>query len=188
MLWLLFIVASALPVLLYNSLMRRRNQVDFAFATVDALLKQRHDLIPALIETTQAHAQHERELLLQLANLRSRLESNRGMQGRHDGHRLRNESMLEHNLLSVLAWVENYPQLQAQQSFHSLQRALVDNEAQIAAARRFYNAAVNDYNDSIYSFPSNLVAQALGWQRKPYFQLHPKQRPAIGLSSREQQG
>ncbi|MEM6430017.1 MAG: LemA family protein [Deinococcota bacterium] len=162
--------------------MTRRNQVKFAFSTVDALLKKRHDLIPSLVTVAQAHAEHERQLFTQLAELRTQAEDTRYALGRADARRLGEEVNLGDRLGALLAIVESYPQLTADISFRNVQNALIDNEAQIAAARRFYNSAVNDYNNSIDVFPTSVLASLMSMSPKPYFEARASERYAPKVS------
>ncbi|MEM7738783.1 MAG: LemA family protein [Deinococcota bacterium] len=168
---------------LYNQLVSRRNQVKFAFGTVDVLLKKRHDLIPSLVNVAEAHAKHERELFEELASLRVQAEDTRHAIGREDARRLGAEVNLGERLNTLLAIVENYPELTAHVSFQNVQHALIDNEAQIAAARRFYNSAVNDYNNSIDMFPSSVMASLMSLSPKPYFEARANERYAPRVSS-----
>jgi LemA protein len=169
---------------LYNQLVSRRNQVKFAFGTVDVLLKKRHDLIPSLVNVAEAHAKHERELFEQLANLRVQAEDTRYAIGRADARRLGAEVNLGTRLNTLLAIVENHPELTAHVSFRNVQHALIDNEAQIAAARRFYNSAVNDYNNSIDMFPTSVMASLMGLSPKPYFEARVSERHAPRVGAR----
>lgn len=163
---------------MYNQLISRRNQVGFAFGTVDALLKKRHDLIPSLVAVAEAHAKHERSLFERIAELRARVDETRQLEHRSDARRLDAELALGERLDRLFAIVESYPQLTADASFREVQHALVDNEAQIAAARRFYNAAVNDLNNSIDMFPTSVLASFMNMSPKPYFQASYRERQA----------
>ena len=173
-----FVIFFGYVLFMYNQLVGRRNQVGFAFGTVDALLKKRHDLIPSLVAVAEAHAKHERGLFERIAELRARVDDTKQLEHRSDVHRLNAEIDLGQRLDSLLAIVESYPQLTADASFREVQHALVDNEAQIAAARRFYNAAVNDLNNGIDMFPTSVLASFMNLSPKPYFQASYRDRQA----------
>jgi LemA protein len=161
------LVLVAVVIVLYNGLIRRRNQSHFAFASVDALLKKRHDLIPNLVETVRGYMTHERELLERITDLRSRVT---GL-ALAEPARISAETELARSLAGVFARVEAYPELRANENMLHLQVALTEIEEQISAARRFFNSAVTDYNTSVESFPSNLVASMLRFQRRDFFEI-----------------
>lgn len=161
------LVVVALVAVLYNGLVRRRNQSHFAFASVDALLKKRHDLIPNLVETVKGYMTHERELLERITELRARAA---GL-GLAEPGRIAAETELARTMAGVFARVEAYPELRASENMLHLQATLTEIEEQISAARRFFNAAVADYNTAVESFPSNLVAGVLRFQRRDFFEI-----------------
>ena len=161
------LVFVALVALLYNGLIRRRNQSQFAFASVDAILKKRHDLIPNLVETVRGYMTHERELLERITDLRARAA---GL-GLAEPGRIAAETELAHTMAGVFARVESYPELRASDNMLHLQLTLTEIEEQISAARRFFNAAVADYNTAVETFPSNLLAGALRFQRRDFFEI-----------------
>lgn len=152
-----------LPVGLYNGLVSRRNAVENAFASLDANLQKRFDLIPNLVATVKGYATHERETLQALTDLRAQT-LNGGRTAR-----LQNDGASAQLVTQILAVAENYPQLQASTNFLHLQRTLNEIEEQISASRRAFNATVSDYNTSLESFPSNLVAGAFGFGKRDFF-------------------
>lgn len=172
MVWLLSILlAFALVVAaLYNVLRIRKNQVGFARGTVDALLKKRYDLVPNLSEVVRAYAAHEQAVFTELAEARAELVK-RARSADLNRARLQREQQLSEQLNELLILAESYPVLKSNEQFLQLQRSLFEVEAQIAAARRFFNAAVNDYNNAVTTFPSNLVATGLGYKPLAYFEL-----------------
>jgi len=131
-----------------NRLTRLEKLVQEAWADIDVALKRRHDLVPNLVETVRAYAHHERELLEDLS--RAREEAINGCAPE--------ESTLGRAVGAVLARAQSYPELRASENFVQLQRELSDSEDRIAAARRFYNANVREFNTLLASFPSRLVA------------------------------
>ncbi|MHC4858052.1 MAG: LemA family protein, partial [Planctomycetota bacterium] len=138
-----------IPVLMYNTLVGKRNQIHNIFATMDALLKKRWDLIPNLVSTVTGYADHERGLFEAVTEARSKAQQGQLNEDQSVG--LENSFM---QLLGVVrATVENYPDLKASDNFMHLQRTLNELEEQISAARRAYNASVTDYNNSVQMFP-----------------------------------
>lgn len=154
-------------VLLYNRLVARRNQADYALATVDALLKKRHDLIPNLVAAVRGYMTHEREVLERVTELRSRAH----VLPIDSAARMQAEAGLAAALSGMLVRVEAYPELRASENVLHLQASLNEVEEQISAARRFFNAAVTDYNNAIEMFPSNLIASSAGMKRRAFFEI-----------------
>ena len=150
----------------FNSLVNRRNQVRYAFSTIDVQLKKRHDLVPNLVETVKGYAAHEREVLEAVA--RARAEASRG------GWQA--EETLSREVGRLIARAEAYPDLKADGQFAMLQRQLAECEAQIAAARRTYNASIMDYHNSVDMVPSSLVAALFGFRRMPEFEIAVSER------------
>jgi LemA protein len=165
------LIASAVLLLvvivLYNRLVARRNQADYALSSVDALLKKRHDLVPNLVATVRGYMKHEQETLERVTELRSRAH----VLPIGTAERMAAEAGLAAALSGVLLRVEAYPELRASEPVLQLQAALNEIEEQISAARRFFNAAVTDYNNAIEMFPSNLVANAARMKRRAFFEI-----------------
>jgi LemA protein len=150
----------------YNRLVRRSNLAREAWSGIDVQLKRRHDLIPNLVVVVETYAKHEHEVLesvTQSRNLAARDES--------DAERLRDENRLSGSLVTLLAVAEDYPELLANRSFADLHRQLVEIEDKLQMARRYFNGTVRDYNITVESFPSNLVANALGFAIRNFFEL-----------------
>ena len=142
----LIIVVFAIGVIgLYNSLVRKKNQVANIYATIDALLKKRYDLIPNLVATAQEYMEYEKDVLSEVTRLRAMALSG----NISDEKRMEIDKKITKALRGILVAVENYPELKANENFLQLQRTLNDIEEQISAARRAYNAAVTDYNLSL---------------------------------------
>ena len=154
-------------LLIGNRLLRLRNQVLASWADVDAALKRRYDLIPPLIETVKAYAGYESELIAKVVALRAKALSNTG---RVDQQAEDEERMVE-SANQLLALVAKYPELKTSERFLQLQHELVNTEDRIAAARRYYNAMVRDFNAAIALFPSRVVASNRGLVPAPYFQV-----------------
>ncbi len=154
--------------LLFNRLVRLRNQVRTAWADVDVQLARRHDLVPSLVAAVQGYAGHENALLQAVTALRTRALALHAPEALGDV-----ESDLGNALAGVLVLQEAYPELRASDNFAQLQRDLVDTEEQLQYARRFYNGAVRDLNDAIQRVPDLLVARATGFMQAPFFQATP---------------
>ena len=139
-------------IFVYNSLIQLSNKVKEAFSTMDVYLKQRFDLIPNLVDTVKAYAQHEADTLDELTKRRAKVASN-DIDGKIDG-----EMRIGEALSRILVVVENYPQLKASENFLDLHKRLVKVEEDIAFARRYYNGSVRQYNDKCQMFPYNIIA------------------------------
>jgi LemA protein len=163
---LIYVVAT------YNTLVALRNHIRDAWGNVDTELKRRYDLIPNLVATVKGYAAHEREILERVTQLRAQCLAS---QGRPEEQAV-DENQLVAALQRLLAVVENYPQLKADQNFLQLQRELVNTEDRIQAARRFYNGNVRDYRNKCETFPSSLVAGTFGFEPQDYFQVPPSVR------------
>ena len=155
---------------MYNSLIRLKNRVDEAWSDIDVQLKRRHDLIPNLVETVKGYASHERETLERVTEARTQA-MNAQAEGADTKKQAEAENMLSSTLKSIFALSENYPDLKANQNFLELQRELSDTENKIQAARRFYNTNVRDFNIKLQIFPTNLIANLLGFQDREYFEV-----------------
>ncbi|MHC4232046.1 MAG: LemA family protein [Planctomycetota bacterium] len=161
-----------IPVLMYNTLVGKRNQIHNIFATMDAMLKKRWDLIPNLVETVKGYADHERGLFEAVTEARSKAQQGKLSEDQSVG--MENSFM---QLLGVVrATVENYPDLKASDNFMHLQRTLNELEEQISAARRAYNASVTDYNNSVQMFPTNIIAAMFNFKEKTLFQIESAER------------
>jgi len=154
-------------ILIYNNLVRKKNQVANAFAGVDVLLKKRFDLIPNLTRVVKGYARHEAGVLRQITDMRTRaLSGKMTEQETADMDR-----QVTGALGKIMAVAENYPELKASHNFLNLQASLNEVEEQISAARRFYNTSVKDYNNAMETFPGNVVARLLRYRQKVFFQV-----------------
>jgi LemA protein len=167
--WVLLGIAVVLIlwlIMIYNGLVAMRQRVNQAFADIDVQLKQRHDLIPNLVETVKGYAQHERGTLEEVVKARTAAISAQG-----PAQQAAAENMLSGALRQLFALSEAYPDLKANQNFQQLQAELSDIENKLAAARRFFNNAVQEYNTGIEQFPAALLAGPLGFQRREFFDV-----------------
>ena len=152
-------------IFVYNSLIQLSNKVKEAFSTMDVYLKQRFDLIPNLVDTVKAYAQHEADTLDELTKRRAKVASN-DIDGKIDG-----EMRIGEALSRILVVVENYPQLKASENFLDLHKRLVKVEEDIAFARRYYNGSVRQYNDKCQMFPYNIIAGIFGFRAKKMYEI-----------------
>ncbi len=150
----------------YNRLVRLRNNRENAFADIDVQLRQRHDLIPTLIETVKGYMKHEKELLTEVTNARAN-----AMKAGSINDKIAAESQLSSALGGIQVAVEAYPDLKASQNFLNLQEEISDVENKLAAVRRFFNSATKELNVAVESFPSNVIAGMFGFIREPMFDL-----------------
>jgi LemA protein len=153
-------------VWIYNRLVTLRTRVDNGWSQIDVQLRRRADLIPNLVETVKGYAAHERELFERVTEARARSLGATGVADQADA-----ENQVSAGLRQLLAVVENYPDLKANQNFLALQEELIGTESKIAYARQFYNDQVMRLNTLIQSFPSSIVARAFGFQERPFFEI-----------------
>src|SRR5947208_8450104 len=164
-------------IMIYNQLVAMRQRVGQSFADVDVQLKLRHDLIPNLVETVKGYAAHERGTLEAVVQARNAAVAASGPAAQAQA-----ENMLSGALRQLFALAEAYPNLKANDNFRDLQAQLTDIENKIAAARRFFNNAVSEYNASIQQFPAVLLAGPLGFRERTFFELDEGERAAANLA------
>jgi LemA protein len=162
----IIVIFILMAVSLYNRLVRLRNNREQAFADVDVQLKQRHDLIPQLVESVKGYMGHERGVLTQITEARTN-----AMKATTINEKIDAENKLSAALDGLKVSVEAYPDLKASQNFLNLQNEISDVENKIAAARRFFNSATKELNVATEVFPSNLVATLFNFKREPLFEL-----------------
>ncbi|MEX2671957.1 MAG: LemA family protein [Phycisphaeraceae bacterium] len=154
-------------MVMFNSLVRLRQHVRESWSGVETELQRRYHLIPNIVATVQGYAKHERELLDRIVQLRNQAEHNHG----EVGSQARDENQMVSGLRQLFAVVEAYPDLKADRHFLALQQQLANTEDRIQTARRFYNANVRDLNTRVRSFPSNLIANAFGFEVESFFEV-----------------
>jgi LemA protein len=152
----------------YNRLVALRQNTNEAFADIDVQLKQRQDLVPNLVETVKGYAAHERGTLDEVTQARAAAVGAGNIEQRAQA-----ENALTGALGKLMAVAESYPDLKANQNFLQLQSELADLENKIAAARRFFNNAVGEYNASIQRFPAMLIAGMAGFASRDFFDAGP---------------
>ncbi len=163
-------------VMIYNGLVALRQRVNQAFADIDVQMKQRHDLIPNLVETVKGYAGHERgtlEAVVQARNAAVTAQSG-GVAAQAAA-----ENALSGTLRQLFALSEAYPDLKASANFQQLQAELTDIENKLAASRRFFNSAVQEYNTGIQQFPAVLLAGPAGFAPKEFFDVGVEDRKVL---------
>ncbi len=169
------LIALVWGVWTYNRLVRHAALVREGWSGIDVQLVRRHELVPNLVAVVQAYATHERQVLAEVTHQRTAAPT---------AELQAQENQLTSQLRSVLALVESYPALRADENFRTLQQQLVDVEEHLQMARRYYNGTVRDNNVAVESFPSNLVAGAFGFGTKPFFEVESatvRSAPAVSL-------
>src|SRR5258707_9929022 len=179
---LLFVVVVVIALYVigaYNSLVSAKNQVDNAWRQIDVQLKRRHDLIPNLVEAVKGYMQFERDTLTQVVEARAKAVS-----APDTASRMAAENQITTGLGKLMAVMENYPQLKADENVLKLQEELTTTENQIAYARQAYNDVVLDLNTRIQTFPPNLIATNFGFKPAEYFKGAPEEQavPKVDLS------
>jgi LemA protein len=160
------VVVVIWAISIYNGLVAMRQRTNQAFADIDVQLKQRHDLIPNLVETVKGYASHERGTLEAVIAARNTAVAAPGIE-----QKVAAENMLTGALGKLFALSEAYPDLKANANFQQLQSDLSDIENKLAASRRFYNNAVQEYNTGIQQFPAALFAGIFGFHERTFFDV-----------------
>jgi len=153
-------------IAIYNKLIRLRNTVKSSWSDIDVQLKKRYDLVPNLVETVKGYASHEKSVFENVTKARSV-----AMHAGTPADKAKAENFLADTLKSLFAVAEAYPELKASVNFLELQNQLKALEDNIEYARRYYNAVVRDFNITIESFPSNVIANSFGFRQEEFFEL-----------------
>lgn len=174
------VIVTLAGIIIYNRLIEKRNAIDNAYFSMDVMLKKRYDLIPQLVETVKGYMHHEKDLLIQLTELRQKVLTG----NLNTNEKVELDNKINTGLQNIVARFENYPQLKASDNFLHLQRSINETEEQLAASRRFYNAAVNDYHNAIEMFPSSIVASWMRLRHKTFFSIAEEHRhtPSINFN------
>jgi LemA protein len=171
------VVIALYLIVVYNRLVSLRQVVGQAWSDISVQLKQRHDLVPNLVETVKGYAAHERGTLEAVTNARTAAVAASTPQATAAA-----ENMLTGALRQLFALSEAYPDLKASQNFLQLQADLSDLENKIAASRRFFNNAVQEYNSSTQQFPAVLIAGPMGFTQREFFDLDEGERAAVNTA------
>ena len=174
MIFIIIILAILLILAgIYNGLVRSRNRVNEAWSDIDVQLKRRYDLIPNLIETVKGYATHEKTVFEEVTAARTQAQSAGSLQAKQAA-----EDRLSGAIRGIFAVAENYPQLQANQSFLDLQNQLTDTEDKIAYSRQYYNTQVMEYNRQIRMVPGLWIAPLFGFTSRAFFKVEESERQA----------
>ncbi len=166
---ILFVVLS-----MYNKLVKAQNKVEQAKSGIDIYLNQRFDLIPNLVECVKGYSKHEKDLFVEITNLRTAYSNN--------GKNLKDAEILNNKMNQLVAIAENYPELKASEQFLNLQKNLSKMESQLQAARRIYNMEVTNYNDKIEVVPSNIIASLFGFKQAKLFEIEDYKRENLNIN------
>lgn len=168
---LILLLIALFFIISYNTLVRKRNSVTNAFGSIDAMLKKRFDLIPNLVSTVQQYAKYEENTFSKITEMRSR-----GFNQLSDSEKAEFDQAFNRASRSFFMVAENYPDLKASENFLQLQRTLNETEEQLSASRRTYNACVTDYNNSVQTFPTNLIAGMFSFSAKEVLTIPEEER------------
>lgn len=173
----IFFITIPILFFMYNSLIKKENQVDFAYSSIDVMLKKRSDLIPNVVASVNKLMNHEKDLFERITKLRSDIKDNE----HNKDKRFSLENQMSQLLGELNMTVENYPEIKSNENILHLQRTLNETEEQISASRRMYNAAVINFNNSIKTIPTNIIATAMERKEKSYFEASEtdKKNPSI---------
>jgi len=150
----------------YNSLISKEEKVDKEFSNISVQLERRADLIPNLVNTVKGYVSHETEIINSITTARENLLKANTVEEKSAA-----DQELTSALNALMVVVENYPDLKASQNFIQLSDELAGTENRIATSRRDYNEAVTDYNTTVKKFPTNILANMFGFEKKDYFEV-----------------
>lgn len=169
---------AAIPYFLYVSIIQKRNKAREAFSGIDVQLKKRYDVIPNILTIANRFMEHERELLTEITELRTKvMEYAKGKASLED--RFHADNQLQAGLSKLMVSVENYPQLKSDQTMVQAMKTYNEVEEHIAAARRFYNSAVTDLLNATQIFPGSLIASMINVQPMPFFEADEISRASV---------
>ncbi len=176
-LWVVLAVVAVFvlwTVFTYNKLVTLKNRVQNAWSQIDVQLKKRFDLVPNLVETVKGYAKHERETFETITRARAAMANAKGVKDAAAA-----DNLLTGALKTLFAVAENYPQLRANENFKHLQEELSGLESKIAYARQFYNDSTTEFNISLETFPTNLVAGMFGFGKRDLFEIGGTEREVV---------
>lgn len=184
-LWILLGAVAGMSVLLVlwyvwtaNNLVAKRNRVKQCRSSICVVLKQRNDLLPNLVAAVKSYMGHESEVLVRIAELRSRMST-----AASEGEQIKAGGELSSLLARLNVSVEDYPELKADGQFHRLQANIEEMELQLQAVRRTYNAAVTDYNNAIEMFPSSVVARRQHHRQEELIEIAEEERRNVDVAA-----
>ncbi|MCK4327135.1 MAG: LemA family protein [Candidatus Diapherotrites archaeon] len=171
---LVLVVAAIALVMMYNSFISLKTQMENSLAQIDVQTKRRFDLVPNLVETVKGYAKHEKSTLTEVTKARAAISK-----AGSPGEKMAAENLLSGALKTLFAVSENYPKLLANQNFLMLQEELAGIEGKIAYARQFYNDAIMRWNKKVQSFPSNVIAGVFGFKAQEHLEATAAERKAV---------
>ena len=172
---IILLIVGIILIVLYNSLIRRKNAVANAFGALDAMMKKRYDLLPNLVETVKQYMNYERDTLTKVTEMRTKAVN----PNIPPDEKIQLENQIGSAMRNIMVQVENYPDLKANQNFLQLQGSWNEIEEQISAARRAYNAAVTDYNNGVEQFPTSIFANMMNFTPKTVLEIPEQERKNI---------
>lgn len=180
--WIYIIIAIVLIIVMYvlvtyNNFIKLKNMVQEAFSTMDVYLKKRWDLIPNLIETVKGYVKHEENTLKEIVDLRGS-----SYDSMSDDEKVKANQTISKDINKIMLVAENYPDLKASANFQDLSRELSKVEEDIANARKYYNGAVEMFNNKVEMFPSNILAKLFGYKPKAMFETDSTERENVKVS------
>ena len=180
--WIYIIIAIVLIIVMYvlvtyNNFIKLKNMVQEAFSTMDVYLKKRWDLIPNLIETVKGYVKHEENTLKEIVDLRGS-----SYDSMSDDEKVKANQTISKDINKIMLVAENYPDLKASVNFQDLSRELTKVEEDIANARKYYNGAVEMFNNKVEMFPSNILAKLFGYKSKAMFETDSNERENVKVS------
>lgn len=171
---ILFVSLLCYFLITYNRLIKLDNKVKESFATMDVYLKKRWDLIPNIVETVKGYSEYERDTLKEVISLRNTNYDNLSLE-----EKIKTNEQINTSISRLMAIKENYPDLLANKNFLELQNRLSEIEDEIANSRKYYNAVVRIYNNSVEMFPSNIVAKIMNYKTKEMFMVSINERKNV---------
>lgn len=174
---LLVVLAIIGPYLIYVQLIKKKNQVKQAEGSIDVQLKKRYDLIPNILTIAKKFMEHERSLIEDITKLRTQAANANEM-----SEKIKLYNAIKGKMEQLMVNFENYPQLKSDATMVQAMETYAEVEEHIAAARRFYNSAVNELNNAVEIFPSSIIAGMLNIKAKPYFEIQENEKRPVNAS------
>ena len=164
----IIVLIIAYALITCNTLIKLKNQVKEAFATMDVYLKKRWDLIPSIVETVKGYAKHEKSTLEEITTLRNKVYE-----------KIDTNNHMSPEITKLIALAESYPELKADKNFRDLSNQLTKVEDEIAHSRKYYNATVRVYNNKVQMVPSNIIALILGYKTETMFEAKSEEKENV---------
>ena len=175
--WLTFLAVCLIFIYDYNKLIKMNQQVNEGWSGIDVQLKRRRDLIPELVKIAAFYAKHEKDTFARVTELRAHAETTQDAE-----QLISTETEISSGLQKIFAIAEAYPELKSDSQFVKLQDNLSVIEKDLSYARRYYNAAVRNYNIAIYMFPEIIVANAMGYKERAFFEIDASERENVKIN------